>query len=357
MRRIYWLVLSVLAAAALLAVFLQYHTWSTGRVSSEPLALATGALETSPAARLWIDTDAACGATPRTDPDDCLAIVWLASRGFNIVGISTSFGNAEGPVVEQTTRSLAVKMAGYGMPDIPVWTGLAAPQPVGTAATAPGVSDLREALEAGPLTILALGPLTNIAAALDGRPDLKPNLSRIIAVMGHRPGHLFHPAEGDGAGALFGHGPIFRDLNFSMDPDAAKRVLALDLPLVLVPYDAARSVMITGADLDRLSSQGAVFNNLSQSARAWLAFWNDDIGLPGFYPFDWVAAAQIANPRLFGCAKTKARVAWEWAFWLIPRQGLIIGDTATSESGGTGVLYCPQASPLLHDFLLSGKSA
>lgn len=343
-----------MAMAVLVPVALQSSLWTTGRVSSEPLALVTGAPDVLPPARLWIDTDAACGATPRTDPDDCLAIVWLASRGFNIAGISTSFGNADGPTVEQTTRSLATKMAGNGLPDIPVWTGLAAPQPPGAASTSPGVSELRKALEAGPLTILALGPLTNIAAALDGRPDLKPNVSRIIAVMGHRPGHLFHPAEGIGSGALFGHGPIFRDLNFSVDPDAATRVLALDLPLVLVPYDAARGVMITGADLDRLAGQGAVFNDLSQSSRGWLAFWNEDIGLPGFYPFDWVAAARIANPSLFGCAKTKAHVAWEWAFWLIPRQGLIIGDPPSGESGGNDVLYCPQTSPLLHDFLLSG---
>lgn len=346
----------VLAVAALLAVALQPSLWTTGRVSSEPLVLVMGGPEVLPPARLWIDTDAACGVTPQTDPDDCLAIVWLAARGFEIAGISTSFGNADGRIVELTVRSLTAKMAVDGMPDIPVWTGLATPQTVGKAAFAPGVAELRKALEAGPLTILALGPLTNIAAALDSRPDLKPNVSRIVAVMGHRPGHLFHPAEGIGSGALLGHGPIFRDLNFSVDPDAAKRVLALDLPLELVPYDAARSVMITGADLERLASQGAVFNGLAQAARGWLAFWNDDIGLPGFYPFDWVAAAQIANPSLFGCAKTKAHVAWEWAFWLIPRQGLIVGDQPSGESGGNDVLYCPQTSPLLHDFLLSGKA-
>ncbi len=340
---------------AILAVW-QSTIWTTGRVESIPLNFVMGGTEIEPPARIWIDTDAACGATPRTDPDDCLAIVWLAAHGFNIAGISTSFGNADGPTVEQTTRSLAAKMAGEGMPNIPVWKGLAVPQPAGTAPTSAGVGELRKALEAGPLTILALGPLTNTAAALDGRPDLKPNVSRIIAVMGHRPGHLFHPAEGVGSGALFGHGPIFRDLNFSVDPDAATRVLVLDLPLVLVPYDAARGVMITSADLDRLSAQGSVFNDLSQSTRGWLAFWNDDVGLPGFYPFDWVAAAKIANPSLFGCAKTKAIVAWEWAFWLIPRQGLIVGDPPSGESGGTDVLYCAQTSPLLHDFLLSGKA-
>ena len=57
----------------------------------------------APPGRIWIDTDAACGATTRTDPDDCLAILWLAERGVDIIGISTSFGNAPGDVVADRT--------------------------------------------------------------------------------------------------------------------------------------------------------------------------------------------------------------------------------------------------------------
>ena len=93
---------------------------------------------------------------------------------------------------------------------------------------------------------------------------------QVVAVMGHRPGHLFHPSEGIGSGVFFGHGPIFRDLNFVMDIDAAKRILAMNLPLVLIPYDAAKSVMITGPDLDELSGQNAVLRHVVETARGWL---------------------------------------------------------------------------------------
>jgi hypothetical protein len=64
--------------------------------------------------------------------------------------------------------------------------------------------------------VVALGPLTNLAAVLDARPELRSRVARVVAVMGRRPGHVFHPAEGAGGGLLFGHGPVFRDFNFDL---------------------------------------------------------------------------------------------------------------------------------------------
>ena len=170
---------------------------------------------------------------------------------------------------------------------------------------------------------MALDPLTNIAAALDGRPDLHVNVSRIVAVMGHQPGHLFHPTEGEGAGAILGHGPMFRDLNFSSDPDAAGAVLAVNLPVTLIAYDAAKGTLITGPDLDLLASRSRSQAWVALTSRDWLAFWNADISLPGFYPFDWVAAAYLTHRKMFDCAKVTARIGWEWTFWLEPRRSLL----------------------------------
>ena len=351
--KLFFVALSLIALVAIVSVATQSPTWKTGRVLSDPLQLVTGGPAILPPARLWIDTDAACGVTPRTDPDDCLAIVWLASRKFDVVGISTSFGNAEGDAVERTARSLVASLAQNGLPRIPVWKGLAEPRSSDKAVIAPGVTELRAALQRGPLTILALGPLTNLTAALEGRPELHRNVTRVVAVMGHRPGHLFHPTEGKGAGAILGHGPIFRDLNFSMDVDAARRLLALKLPLVLIPYDAAKDTMITGADLDKLSHANAAFRHVAEQSRDWLKFWNTDVGLAGFYPFDWIAAAYLANPRLFDCAHVHARIAREWVFWLLPRDGLLIDGMSLDSDAEPNVLYCPQTAHPLHDVMLS----
>lgn len=55
----------------------QSYTWSTGRGLSRPLVLNYDRGDVVRPDRLWVDTDAACGATSMTDPDDCFAIVWL----------------------------------------------------------------------------------------------------------------------------------------------------------------------------------------------------------------------------------------------------------------------------------------
>jgi len=346
--RIY-LITAILAVG--FAAVTQTALWKTGRMPAEPLALVKGGTEVLPFDRIWIDTDAACGAGPRTDPDDCFAVHWLLERKLNIVGISTSFGNASGQTVIQTMSALSALLKEDGLPTPPVFTGH--PEPVtASAPDAPGVVALRSALAVGPVTILALGPLTNIAEALNGRKDLQANVRRIVAVMGHQKGHLFHPSEG-GNGALFGHGPIFRDLNVSVDPKAAEAVLAMNLPMTLIPYDAGRATMITAADLDRLASQGKTAAWLSASARGWLDFWQRDVGVAGFSPFDWVAAAYLADQRLFDCAPTSVRMDRLWAFWLLPRQSMLVSPPAADETGNsTAVLYCPATSPDLHDFLV-----
>ena len=345
------LILTSAAVVAVAAVVALYGgIWFTGRPAASPLPLAPGGPAILPDERIWIDTDAACGAGPRIDPDDCIAIVWLVSRGADIVGISTSFGNAGGDVVVKTVRKLGAAMALQGLASPPVFTGHSAPVLADETANPAGVLAIQAALQHGPLTILALGPLTNVTAALQGRPDLQSHVTRLVAVMGHQPGHVFHPTEGRGNGATLGHGPIFSDLNLSVDPGAAQAILAMDLPITLIPYDAATKIMITAADLDVLAAYGPAMAEVSQTARSWLTFWQDDVGLAGFYPFDWVAAAYLVHPQMFGCAASTARVAREWTFWLVPHQSLLVGEKGQS---GAAVTYCPQTAVLLHDVLLT----
>lgn len=347
------LLLAVVLAGLATCVATQWPLWQSGRVPQTPLALISGGPQTARSDRIWIDSDAACGATARTDPDDCLAILWLVGREAKIVGISTSFGNASGAVVAERLDTLASTMAQEGLPVPAIYRGHAKPA-APQDRLPPGVAALQAALDAGPLTILALGPLTNLAAALKDRPDLHGNVTRIVAVMGHRPGQLFHPTEGRGTGAAFGHGPIFRDLNVSVDPDAVRSVLAMNLPMTLIPYDAALGTVVTGADLDLLARRGRAFAWAARTARDWLAFRKSDVGLPGFAPFDWMAAAYLEHPQLFDCAEINASLTREWAFWLLPRSSLVVQLPPFSDStAASRVLYCPNASADVHDLLIS----
>jgi hypothetical protein len=76
------------------------------------------------------------------------------------------------------------------------------------------------------------------------------------------------------------------------------------------------------------------------------------VGLPGFYPFDWAAAAYLSNPDLFHCAAVDARVTREWTFWVMPRASLVIDGSAKDDvRTQSHVLYCPKTDASLHGVL------
>ena len=321
----------LLLAALLVSLALPVETWRTG---DQRLALLDSAPEAAAPTfprRLWIDTDAACGEGRTTDPDDCLAIALLAhAPDVEIVGISTVAGNAPLDAVDRTTRELAALLSAETDRTLRVHSGPRA---------------LQTALEAGPLTILALGPLTNLAAVLDERPGLAGRVARLVAVMGRRPGHIFHPAEGAQAGILFGHGPVFRDFNFALDSGAASRVLAAELPTSFVPYDAARGMEITATDLDRLATLGGGRAWVSKRTRAWLDYWRTDIGRSGFYPFDLLAAAYVLEPSWFRCTPVRAWVGEDRTLFIPFRwqAALLVSPEAPppqDETLSARALYC-----------------
>ncbi len=353
--------LAALGLAGLLALTLAIPitSWRTGRTPAPPLELVKGGPTVFMPRRIWIDTDAACGAGRTTDPDDCLAILLLArAADLEIAGISTVYGNASLDVSDETARALVAVLAMSGAGSIPVHRGAGEPFR-GAAAATPAQEALRRALEAGPLTIVSLGPLTNIAAALAGRADIQANVARLVAVMGRRPGHIFHPAEGEGGGMLFGHGPVFRDLNFIKDPAAAAWIFGTQLPITLVPYDAARHVSLAAADLERLAKGGPAAQWVTARAKDWLEFWRRDVGRQGFYPFDLVAAAYVIEPRHFNCAPVAAWIAVDrslWSDWFSSPNALLVGperQRPNDAAKGRTLLYCPESSPPLHDWLVA----
>src|SRR5215211_1758251 len=300
----------LLLAAALLPLMgtAPARSWRTGESEDRPLALVRGEPHVDRPSRVWIDTDAACDGA-NADPDDCFAmLVLMSSPDVEIVGISTVFGNAPLPVVDRTTRDLVGRIAGSS--SMLVHSGSStALEAEGTTSIEPAHAALERALEHGPLTIVSLGPLTNVAATLRRRPDLADNVGLLVLVMGRRPGHVFHPAEGrSSSGILFGHGPIFRDFNFSKDRTSASIVLGLVERISLTPYAVAREVMVTRRDLARMKGGPRPAAWLAERAGPWLDHWERDIGLPGFYPFDALAAL-VLHPQQFSCAKVFAWIA------------------------------------------------
>ena len=351
---------ALLGVAVLLAVTLALpiEAWRTGQGEVEQLSLAPAGAHAVGARRVWVDTDAACGAGPTTDPDDCLALLaLLKAQAVDVVGVSTVFGNAPLDVTDRTTRDLISRLAADGFRVPPVHRGRASAASANDDAPTPAEHALRDALFDAPMVIIALGPLTNIAAVLRRHPALSPRIQQIVAVMGQRRGHVFHPVEGGTAGMLLGHGPVFQDFNFVKDHTAAAEVVSLALPMTLIPYEAASEVAITERDLGAMSRPGESARWVAERSLGWLAFWQENIRQRGFFPFDLVAAAYLLHPGLFRCAEVWASIephSWFWR-WRLGPSGLFV-DQSLEEADADPldrIVYCPRLGAGLHDAILA----
>jgi inosine-uridine nucleoside N-ribohydrolase len=297
--------------------------------------------------RVWIDTDAACGVPGRVDPDDCFALAYLMTRpDIEIVGVSTVFGNAPLTETDRVTREIIGDKA-------PVYRGAVE---AGGLEQTDASRAIAAALECGPITILALGPVTNLRAVFEPRPSLVDEVSQLIVMMGKREGHLFHPSEGSETAVLFGHGPIFTDFNFVQDREAVRVLLSMGFNTTLIPYEVARNVTLSSNDLNALASEEGVVGEVAVRSRDWLVFWQQTVGTDGFYPFDLVAAAYIAAPGHFVCRRTGVRIGSDRrAYGPLPGPvSLMVGGLAGSESGVMGQAhYCDSLRDGLHAHLMT----
>lgn len=236
--------------------------------------------------RVWIDTDPAV-IGGNGEVDDAFALVQaLRSPELEIVGISAVFGNTG---IDHTYAMAREIVERAGRSDIPVYRGCGV---AGGRTPNAATQALSAALAKGPLTILALGPLTTIAAAL-GQPDaVHANVREIIFVGGRREGLQFRATPTQII--------PFRDMNFECDPGAAAELLALGLPITLAGWEVCANMWLTPADLDQLRDEGDDCAQwLAESARGWLAHWQRNLDTAGFTPFDTLAVGWLLMPELF----------------------------------------------------------
>ncbi len=256
---------------------------------------------------VWIDTDPACGQGATSDVDDCWALMMaLRSPELDLRGISTTFGNTKGETALQVARQVITygrHANGHlgGTERTPIYEGShsqGSPEWKSTQASAAIASLLRREK----LTIIAQGPLTNIATVIINYPNLVKNIDRIIMVAGKRPGDLFHPGQ-----QWWFH---FRDFNIRKDTPAAKIVLDSGIPLVLTPFELATKVTIARFDLDKLGSGDEAAQWLRQVSQPWMSFWEDRLHKQGFHPFDALAVGYVTMPDLFNCEILPARIGF-----------------------------------------------
>lgn len=184
-------------------------------------------------ASLLIDSDNALGSK-FGDVDDAFAIAALLRSDCRVAALASAAGNTSERRAFDNNRALAIR-AGFEGPLLRA------------AEVVPFL------VQAPPLRIVALGPLTNIAAALAAGATQH---SEAIFVGGNRSSRGRWPP-------LWPH-----EFNLTHDRDAARTVFASNLPLTIFPLDVARRMFVTAADLGALT--GPLGRFLAHGARRWL---------------------------------------------------------------------------------------
>jgi purine nucleosidase len=248
-----------------------------------------------------------------TDPgqDDAVAILLaLASPDeIEVLGITAVAGNVPLALTQRTAR-MVCELA--GRPDIPVFAGCDRPlgRDLVTAEHVHGKSGLdgpvlpdpqmplqdRHAVDfiidtlraepSGSVTLCPLGPLTNIAMAMEKAPEIIPRIRQIV-LMG---------------GAYFQVGNITpaAEFNIYVDPQAARIVFRAGVPLVVMPLDVTHKALVTAERNDRFRALGTpVGVAVAQMTEFFERFDKEKYGSLGAPLHDPCVTAWLIRPDLF----------------------------------------------------------
>jgi purine nucleosidase/pyrimidine-specific ribonucleoside hydrolase len=260
-----------------------------------------------------IDTD--------TGVDDALAILYaLHSPRVKVEAVTTVAGNVE---VEKCTRNVGVILdyadIGYRplvaqgaraplmldlvtAPEVHGTDGLGNTQPPirrrAHRETTNAVECIRHFCElyGNDLTIVALGPLTNIALAWKKHPRELKRIDRLVSMGGafHVPGNT---------------GPV-AEFNYFVDPHAAAVVIESGLPVTVVPLDLTEQVVLTIAELRRLvqTRRNRVLSFIMKFTAQYMRYHKQTLGFEGAYLHDPMAVAIAIDPSLAKCASARVTV-------------------------------------------------
>ena len=248
-----------------------------------------------------------------TDPgqDDAVAILLaLASpEEIEVLGITAVAGNVPLTLTERNAR-IVCELA--RKPDTKVFAGCDAPiarklitaehvhgktgldGPTLRDPTMPlqdrhGVDFIIDTLRrapAGTVTLCPLGPLTNIATALDRAPDIASRIQEIV-LMG---------------GAYFEVGNITpaAEFNIHVDPEAARMVFACGAPITVMPLDVTHKALVTAPRNDAFRAMGSpVGVAVAEMTDFFERFDKEKYGNAGAPLHDPCVTAYLIQPELF----------------------------------------------------------
>ena len=253
-----------------------------------------------------------CPVIIDTDPgiDDAIAIALAcASPEINLLGVTTVGGNTG---IENTTGNALRLLHLFGRDDVPVAAGAARALafeadlgdpsihgqgglggvelalPDRTADPRGALALLTELVESHPepITLIAIGPLTNVALFAATRPDLYAKLDRLVIM-------------GGGVHITGNHTPT-GEFNIWFDPEAAARVFAAGVEVTMVGLDVTHKAMFAGTDWAplRAADAGPVAKAVTGMIDFYGTFYLSQNGSDATAQHDSLAVAAVVKPDL-----------------------------------------------------------
>jgi inosine-uridine nucleoside N-ribohydrolase len=268
--------------------------------------------------------------------DDAVAIMLACGAPeLELLGVTTVAGNVP---LEKTTRNALRVLSLVGRPGVPVAAGAAAPlvRPLRTAEDIHGESGLEgpeipdasfgvaergatgliaDAVSGSPepVTLVPVGPLTNVALFLREHPELKERIAR-ISLMGGSIG--------------LGNTTPAAEFNVYVDPEAAREVFNSGLPITMSGLDVTHKAGAGPAQRERLRSLGRVGLVAAELLEYFAATYEGIFGFDAPPLHDAVAVAAVLEPALLETRPMRVDVECE--------SELTRGETVCDFYGVTG---------------------
>jgi inosine-uridine nucleoside N-ribohydrolase len=270
--------------------------------------------------RIIIDTDPAMGSKGG-DPEDSFAIMLaLNSPEVTVEGVTVVQGNVPVSHGYPNARYLMELM---GRTDVPVLSGVElplnldrktqvdwlgrrgqlpsivparAPEPGEPSAVDFIIETVRE--NPGEITLVTIGPLTNIAAALQREPALASDAARIVSMAGAAvvPGNITPAAE----------------FNVWADPEAAAIVFESGIPITMVGLDVCHETHLRLETMERVGQGGSDLARFAAEAvTPWMEFRAKTGGEADLHLYDSLAVAAAFRPDFLTCEESYVAIETE----------------------------------------------
>ncbi|KEQ00296.1 Inosine-uridine nucleoside N-ribohydrolase [Snodgrassella alvi SCGC AB-598-J21] len=131
----------------------------------------------------------------------------------------------------------------------------------------------------GEITVVAIGPLTNIAHTIQLYPDFARSVAEIVIM-----------------GGVFQLDSYLKDTNFAVDPEAAKIVIESGANITLAPLDVTTQTLLTHQDLDKLQSfANPLADFIVRTSRPWMDYSIQTRQLAGCWIHDVLCVAKLID--------------------------------------------------------------